>query len=84
MFPDETRVHRDFLLHFGFICVIINGIECFFDYGSENHRALCTTMEFSRYEIWSRAEQRYVPVTQERLETMGRQYADFLLHYDYQ
>ena len=60
-----------------------NGIETFFDYGTENYRALCTTMEFSRYEIWNRAMNAYVPLTQERLETMGRQYADFLLHYEY-
>ncbi|MDY6314684.1 MAG: M14 family zinc carboxypeptidase [Clostridia bacterium] len=60
-----------------------NGIECFFDYGSENYHALCTTMEFSRFEIWDRASESYVPVTQELLEKMGTQYADFLLHYKY-
>lgn len=60
-----------------------NGIQCFFDYGSENFRALCTTMEFSRFEIWDRASESYIPVTQELLEKMGEQYADFLLHYEY-
>ncbi len=60
-----------------------NGIECFFDYASENYHALATTMEFSRFEIWDRATHRYIPVTQPLLEKMGEQYADFLLHYEY-
>lgn len=58
-------------------------IKTFFKYGSQNYRSLCSTMEFSRYELWNRAEEAYEPVTQEGLERVGRELADFLLSYDY-
>ena len=58
-------------------------IRTFNMYGSQTYSALCSTMEFSRYEIWDQKKGGYVPVTQERLYRMGEQLAKFLLSYDY-
>lgn len=58
-------------------------IRTFCSYGSQVYGSLCSTMEYSYYELWDRALGCYVPVTQERLWRIGRELADFLLSYEF-
>ena len=59
-------------------------IRTFNQYGSQTYGALCSTYEFSRYQIWNRAKGDYDPLTQEALVKLGKQYAQFLLTYDFE
>ena len=59
-------------------------VQTFFQYGSQLYGALCSTYEFSRFQIWNREKGDYDPLSQEALEKLGKQYAKFLLSYDFE
>lgn len=52
-------------------------------FGTETYGAYCSTYEFSRFQLWDRALGAYVPLSQEGLMRVGRQYAQFLLNYEF-
>ncbi len=61
----------------------VTGTGTFFQYGSQTYESLCYTYEFSRFALYDREAGAYVPLTQEGLRRFGRQFARFLLEYDY-
>lgn len=47
----------------------------------ETYRVQAHTIEFSRFSLWDRASSRRVPLTQERIERVSRQYLEVLLQW---